>query len=243
MVIRTAGRAQLKLPRVIGEGVNFIAAVTAGNHFHADAATLLEFTDESAQPSCSEPVTCRMRNHRLTTRGSDPTQRLLQRRPFAADIARRAVSQKTFERITVITGMTLIHQEAREMRAADPGTARMTARPGKRGCDTVLEQTSIDFRGTPIAILGQTFEPGLQMGVIRINTEPEDVQSRAAPTYRHFHAGDQIKPNLGGRHGGIGITLSRIVIGERQHINAVRMGPPDQVHGRQSAIRSSGMAM
>ena len=214
-----------------------LAVVAAGHHLDRPAAALLELADQASEFAGAEPVARRMRDHGDAAGVAQPAHRGVERRPAAGHVPGLAARQEMLERVLEVARMSLLHQEAREVRARKNRAVRVARAPFQGAEDALPCEPPVDLLRAPVAELAQPGEPLLQRRQRRVDVEADDVHGLVLPGDGHLHAGDQRHAERAGLRRRLGQAVGHVVVGERQHRHAARVRALHEFGRAQGAVR------
>ena len=159
------------------------------------------------------------------------------------NVARLAFDQELLEYRLDVLGVSLGDQEAGEVGAADHPLAGERARPGQAAGHAGFVQFRSDRLGALAAPGANGFQSGAQAFVPGIDAQADDMDGASGPGHRNLHPVDQHDAARG--RGGVRFLESAdvVVVGQREHLDALRGGVLHQFGGSVGSVGNRGMTV
>ena len=88
--------------------------------------------------------------------------------------------------------------------------------------------------------MAQAFGEG---GIVGIDLQAHDVNGFSGPGDRYFHARHELQAQFARRLGRLRQAADFVMVGKREHVDAIAMGACDQFPGREHPVRDLRVAM
>lgn len=185
-----------------------------------------------------------MRKHGLAVGAMDPIDGASELRPARRYEGAPPGTEVTAECIAGIAHMSLFHQEAGEMAAADcGGWAGMTRGARQAAGNAQSVELRCDACGTFATRAADRRQSVGKLGGMRIDVQADDMHGLVIPHGRYFDPGNQSDPEYRRRNCGFGKAAGFVMVCQREQAYASRRGPLNKLGGREHSVGIRGVGV
>ncbi len=205
---------------------------------------LIELVEQRVHLQRHKTISVRVCEHGMTTRATNPTDRLPEADPLMDDVTDLPCPQELFERGPGVGGVTLLHQEAGEVAAAyDRGASGKPAGSRQTARDTRGAQSCRDLLRTNTARFANRCQAVGQRGIARIYAESEYMHCQAGPGDGNLDSRHEADTGLSSRSCRLRQPADFVMVGKRENAYPVLSRTPDQRRWSQHSIGIGGVAV
>ena len=215
---------------------NFDGAAAGGN----------KSRDETPQLHAGEFVLIRMRQHRGAAAALNPAYDLGKIRPIGFDIADFALTKIAVKRGVVISDMPLLNHPCGKMGSPQLAAVRLLQRTVKRTLKPAFLLQTLGDQLTPFSPRSIHHSHGLShRRVLTIHPQANDVDRNAGPAAGQFDARHELQARRSQLRGIAHrkVAIQRVMIGDRQHFDAVGHRSGEQLMRAERPIGSARMGV
>ena len=166
-----------------------------------------------------------------------PADRGLHVGPARGNMAGLSRSEVAAEDVTDVGGQAATRQTPGKVGAGDHAGSCQQSRRIQDSADARLIQPRIHFLCAIVPGLPQSFQPGLQRRMLRVDAQADDVEGPFLPGDGNLDAGNQVHAAWASRLTGLRQPGGRVMVGQCKHLDADLRRAPHQFRGWVGPIR------